>query len=802
MKNKFTLIIFILLFSKNLLAEKLEIQAQNISIEKDNKISIFEGEVLIRTEDGNSITSDYAKYNKEKGFIELRNNVLAKDKKNNVIKSDYAEYDEKTQILKTKGPTRIKTTENYLIEGSDILFNNISKFIRSNEKTIIEDIDKNRIFLDNFEYLINDNIFKSIGLINIKDYLNNSYEFTQIYIDTKKKEILGTDIKLNLDSNVYKINEKNKPRILANTVKINQDKKSFGKSIFTICDYRPNDKCPPWTIQASKMLHDNKKKTIYYDNALIKIYDIPVLYLPKLSHPDPTVDRRSGFLLPRYSDTKNLGSGISIPYYYAIDKEKDFTFTNYFYLDENPLFIGEYRQAFKNSNLILDMGYTQGYKNTSASKKSGNKSHFFSNFVSSFKGKNNSENIFKLKTQDVSNDKYLKLYRLQSDLVDHNQDILENYIDFSHNSDDFFLSANATIYENLKDTSNDKFEYIFPDITLDNNLIQSDSFGNLDLQSIIRVNNYDTNKTSKFWINDFNWKYNDHLFSSGIKGSLIGKFKNINYETKNIDSFKENTTNEFFGAIGYLAEIDLIKKNLKNFSESLFTPKILFRHSPGNMRKQEDGPMLDILNAFSLDRLSDSAVLETGLSATIGFDYEKIVKNSKRHEFYLAQIFNEKENKKMASKTSLDEKASDVVGEYSYYLNEKINFKYNFNIDQNYKDLNYSSVVSSLNFNPIKLDFNYTLEDKHIGNKEYLMSEISYDKGNKTKLSFGTKRNLITNSAEFYDLRYEYYNDCLRAGLVYRREFYDDSELEPENALMFNITLVPFGDLDSPSISQ
>ena len=68
------------------------------------------------------------------------------------------------------------------------------------------------------------------------------------------------------------------------------------------------------------MLHDNKK-TIYYDNALIKIYDIPV-FIYQSCHPDPTVDRRSGFLLPRYSDTKNLGSGISIPYYYAIDKEK------------------------------------------------------------------------------------------------------------------------------------------------------------------------------------------------------------------------------------------------------------------------------------------------------------------------------------------------------------------------------------------------------------------------------------------------------------------------------------------------
>ena len=801
MKNKFFLIIFIAFFSKNLLADRLEIQAKNISIEKDNKISIFEGEVLVKTEDGNSITSDYAKYNKEKGFIELKNNVLAKDKKNNIIKSNYAEYDERTQILKTKGATSIKTTENYIIEGSDILFDNISKFIRSNEKTIIEDIDKNRIFLENFEYLIDNNIFKSIGLINIEDNLKNTYEFSQIYIDTKKKEILGSDIKLNLNSNDFKIREKNKPRILANTVKINEDKKTFGKSIFTICNYRPNDKCPPWTIQASKMLHDNKKKTIYYENALIKVYDIPILYLPKLSHPDPTVDRRSGFLLPRYSDTKNLGSGISIPYYYAIDKDKDFTFTNYFYFNENPLFIGEYRQAFKNSNLTLDAGYTQGYKNTSATKKSGNKSHFFSNFISSFKGKNNSENIFKLQTQDVSNDKYLKLYRIQSDLVDYNQDILENYIDFSHDSDDIFLSVNATIYENLKDSFNDKYEYIFPEIILDKNLFQNDALGSLDLQSNLRVNNYDTNKTSKFWINDFNWRQNDHLFASGIKGSLIGKFKNVNYETKNIDSFKENTTNELFGAIGYLAEIDLIKKNLKNFSESLFTPKILFRHSPGQMRKQDDGPILDVLNAFSLDRLSNSAELETGLSATIGFDYE-MKKNNKKHSLSMAQIFNEKENKKMASKTSLDEKASDVVGTYNFNLNENIDFSYNFNIDQNYKDLNYSSVVSSLDFNPIKLNFNYVLEDKHIGDKEFLRSKISYDKGTNTRLSFETKRNLITNSAEFYDLKYEYYNDCLRAGLVYRREFYDDSELESENALMFKITLVPFGDIDAPSINK
>ena len=82
---------------------------------------------------------------------------------------------------------------------------------------------------------------------------------------------------------------------------------------------RKNDKCPPWTIQASKMLHDNIKKTIYYDNALIKIYDIPVFYLPKLAHPDPSVKRRTGFLVPTFTDTKTWG-GINNPLFLGFRK--------------------------------------------------------------------------------------------------------------------------------------------------------------------------------------------------------------------------------------------------------------------------------------------------------------------------------------------------------------------------------------------------------------------------------------------------------------------------------------------------
>ena len=56
--------------------------------------------------------------------------------------------------------------------------------------------------------------------------------------DQKKKEIVGTDIKAYLNSEQFKVNEKNKPRIFANTVGINNKKTIFKNNIFTLCDYR------------------------------------------------------------------------------------------------------------------------------------------------------------------------------------------------------------------------------------------------------------------------------------------------------------------------------------------------------------------------------------------------------------------------------------------------------------------------------------------------------------------------------------------------------------------------------------
>ena len=246
MKNNFLITIVSIFFFSKAFAENLSIEAKNITLDKKNNTSIFQDKVIITTESKNIIKSEYVEYNKKTGFLKLKNNVVAEDNNGNIIKTNYAEYFQFEKIFKTKGPTYISTQEKYKIESSDVLFDNKKRLINSKKNSNIIDTDNNKINLENFEYLIDDNIFKSIGFIEFEDKNDNTYEFSQIYIDTQKKEILGTDIKAYLNQDIFKINKKNKPRIFANTLKLNNNESSFEKGIFTLCDYRKKDKCPPW----------------------------------------------------------------------------------------------------------------------------------------------------------------------------------------------------------------------------------------------------------------------------------------------------------------------------------------------------------------------------------------------------------------------------------------------------------------------------------------------------------------------------------------------------------------------------
>ena len=87
-----------------------------------------------------------------------------------------------------------------------------------------------------------------------------------------------------------------------------------------------------------------------------------------------------------------------------------------------------------------------------------------------------------------------------------------------------------------------------------------------------------------------------------------------------------------------------------------------------------------------------------------------------------------------------------------------------------------------------------------MGNENYINTGITLNFDEKNRLGFSTKKNYKTDSTEFYDINYQYTIDCLTAGLVYRREFYEDSDVEPKDSLMFVMTFVPFAGARAPLI--
>jgi LPS-assembly protein len=120
----------------------------------------------------------------------------------------------------------------------------------------------------------------------------------------------------------------------------------FENGVYTACAPCKDDpsKPPLWQVKGMRIIHDQIDKMLYFENAQLEFFGIPMAYLPYFSAPDPTVKRKSGFLAPIYSTNSTYGVGIEIPYYWAIAPDYDATFNPRFMTEQGVLLQGEFRQ--------------------------------------------------------------------------------------------------------------------------------------------------------------------------------------------------------------------------------------------------------------------------------------------------------------------------------------------------------------------------------------------------------------------------------------------------------------------------
>ena len=795
MKNRYKVFLLLLVLSlitlKVASANEFSFETEEIQIyEEGNLTKAFNG-VARSTQNNLLISAKEFEYNKEKSLLKAFNGIATYASKNIEVKANNFEYFEKKFLIKAYGNVNVKDLMNDInIKTESITFNIKNEILKSDNKSEMTDSLGNFFVAKNLNYKVKDKLIK-INDAFLTDIENNKYKISKAFVDLKSNRLIGKDISIDFNNNEFLVD--NEPRLKGNSIISNKNETIITKGVFTTC--KKNDDCPPWQFSAQEIKHDKKKKLVNYKNAWLTLYDKKVFYFPKFFHPDPTVKRQSGFLMPSFEDSSSNGTSFITPYYLVVTDNKDFTFNPRFYSNDKLLLQTEYRQVNKRSKHIFDFSSIQ-------QKNKPSKSHFFSKSYTKINLNNFDEGEVTFNLQQTSNDTYLKTHKLRSPIID-NENLLTSSVGISAYREDFFLDSEITVFEDLNKSKNDRYEFIYPSFTAlkEFNNLENIS-GNLSLQSAGFLKNYDTNVYETVFINDL-------IFNSSPKYSDQGFQKNYNVVLKNINTDSEkstrykNTTDYKLATI-FENNISYPLKRTSDNDKEILKPKISLRFSPNNNKNLRDEERrIDINNIFSLGRIGANDTLEGGASFTYGLDYLKTDKDDQEIlGARIASMFRLDEDNNLPKNSSLGRKTSDIVGDFKLSFNEILNIKYDFSIDENLSDTNHQLLETEISVNNFITKFEYLNQNNTGDNETYLTNKTSYIINDTKKLSYETRRNKKTRLTEFYNLIYEYRNDCLLAAIEYNKDYYNDRDLKPEENIFFRLTIMPFGQASSPNLKK
>ena len=809
-------------FEYNKVTKILSAKGNAQGVDRLNKVTIKADELIynkttfVFTARGNSravdslnkitIEADKLEYNKQDSKYTAYKNVKVDDNLNNVFtEAEKIIYIINQETIFTEGKTRIVIEDTYTINSKDVVWLRNKKEFSSEEYTTFEDLENNYYIAEKFRYLSEKKLFRGYK-VTLKSNDKNEYSFEDVLVNMETKEMHGKDLNVNFYKSMFG-NKENEPRLKGNKAFSNKNITTVSKGVFTTCKKRPNEKCPPWIIQAKEAKHDKNKKTIYYKNAWLKIYDVPVLYYPYFFHPDPTVSRQSGFLTPQIGESQTLGFSAYIPYFNVISDKEDLTFKPRIFSDNKYTIQTEYRRASKKINHIFDVSLTQGH-DSSETDKNDARTHFFSNSTIDLDMPVFDISNLEIQLQKTSNNTYLKLFDLESPLFgtggSSGVSTLNSFINLTASKEDLDLNASVEVYEKLDSSNSDRYEFILPNYNLNKNIKKYDALnGTLTFNSSGSQRMYDTNILEAQIINDLLYRSEDKFLENGIKNNYNVLLKNVNSDGNNSTKVSNKLKAELLSSFIFESSYPLLREGI-NFNNHL-TPKISMRYSPNNMKNLKDEDRrIDINNIFSLNRIGFSNTVEGGQSLTIGADYKKSRKEGDFPEnvleLSLATVFRDEINENIPASSSLGNKSSDVVGHIKIAPNNFFNTSYNFAVDNNVDQFKYHDITAKFQVNNFVTSFKYVEERGNIGDEHYLQNTTSYEFNENSSISFATRQNKKIDLTEYYDLIYQYKNDCLTAAIEYNKEYYTDNDLKPTEQLFFSLTIIPLGAYETKNI--
>ena len=520
------------------------------------------------------------------------------------------------------------------------------------------------------------------------------------------------------------------------------DKNDFGESFFREgtytaceCDLK-KDETPIWRLESKLIKHDPKTQTVYLKHPVMKIFSLPIYYLPYLSFPDWTIKRRSGFLTPVYGYSKKNRFHMKIPYYFAPENDPtwDMTFTSHQNGKTGHADQLNIRKEYEKTTLETNI-----YKGNLDTNKSNGDNVFGINLKASSNLKNNWAVNIEAKYADQET--FMRRYGFDGDSR------YKSYIELEKNNENSLSFIEIYNIQNLDEKSSNNEPVLAPSIS--HHIFNSNEKYNYDIKfkahSIYNDENYDIKRWSGIGTINKNFNFtNISLEADANLGmdlySIQGRPSTDNDDNRYIDRISSGFSIAASNQYGFISDRNSLMIEPKIQFSSVFSPD----RTDEIPNRDSAEFRLDPANLFLNNQFQGRDNIQRNDRLNLGVTSLFMTENLGDINFFVGQsqkISGTQENITISNK----DRQSHIINSIDWNPSEKYKFSW-FSL---YNHHNLKSDTSDFNINGSFDGWSYLANHRSV-HGEFISNSIDREELN-LKLSKNFS-NWKTNYARTYDL--------------------------------------------------
>jgi len=583
-------------------------------------------------------------------------------------------------------------------------------------------------------------------------------------------------------------------------VRTTNDITAATRAVYTPCKIcnKPGQRTPTWQIKASHMIYDQKNHRIYYRDAVLEMFGVPVFYMPYFSHADPTVKHKSGLLRPELGSSSTIGTFIKLPLYVALTDSRDMTFAPMLTTEGGDILQTEYRERWDHGGMWLQA--SGGYNPNGG--LSGHQHQWYSSLFGS--GRIPLTGLWSTgyDVQLTSNDTFLKRYDLS------NEDTLVNDLFLGAVSGRSRFAVTSYFFQDLRAShvSAGVIPQVLPLVEYsyvpERQVLGGRFRFTFSGAAILRNVGADSQRVSA----EMRWQH--PLVTDG--GQLVTFTLDLRGDTFHVSNNDPTATDLFGNPLPTRSRY--ISRGQPYMAVDWRWPFINSGHTVGNAfviepiaqliaapyggnpagipNESSTDFELDETDIFSLDRLPGNDLWESGPRANIGFRTEAFFPSGSV-EMLLGQVFRLKPDPIFSAGSGFSGKSSDIVGRYTIKFPPYFSLTHRIDLDpgdgtvrRNEVYLNGTYHRSSMAVSYVQLSQQAAMQNSP---REEINGEATIEVLDHWALYAAARRDLQASQMLSSEFGIGWENDCLGLAVAYQRRYTRDRDLPPSTSIFVRI---------------